>query len=124
MKTPATYSYRVTITAGAEQSSSGKLLTQVPHRLVAIEQLLAKQNGGYTETLSYGGWINDDGNLVQEEAYTWTLIVQDTIAPEIGEFTNREVAHEKAMAWAEYIKDTLEQSSIMVSVEKITTRFV
>lgn len=124
MSHDATYSFRVLITAGAEKNGSGELLSGVPHRLMSIQKTLAKQNGGYTETLNRGGWINQYGDLVEEEAYTWTMIVQDTVPPEVGAFTNAEVAKEKGYVWAEFIKDTLDQSSVMLTIERVKTVFV
>lgn len=67
--------HRITITAGIEESAEGAALDRFTSAtaIAHVRRLLAAECGGYTETDTNGGWVNDEGRLVEERGKRWDL---------------------------------------------------
>jgi hypothetical protein len=68
-----------------------------------LRKLLAQNFGGYTATFSYGGWVNGDGHLVEENVYVYDVAMP---ANDLNVDRLTILAHESAIA--------LEQDSVYI----------
>ena len=88
------------INVGIEQSRNGNMLPDTMQAIKNIRRYLAMLAGGYTETNTNGGWINDKGELVEEHGKQWTLAG---------------ISGHNAECAAQYIGATLDQDTVMVT---------
>jgi len=107
---------RITITAGIGEDRHGHAIDPqaLQTALAGIRATLAGAFGGYTERETYGGWINDTGELVTEPGRQWVALT-DMAARE---------ADPAAEAVAEYVRDVLKQASVVLETETVHGRFI
>lgn len=107
---------RITITAGVGEDRNGRPLDaqHLAQAYAGIRAKLAHAFGGYTERETYGGWINDAGELVTEPGRQW-IALTDMPARD---------ADPAADAVAEYVRGQLNQASVMLETETVYGRFV
>ncbi|MGY6517479.1 MAG: hypothetical protein ACXIUZ_02075 [Lysobacteraceae bacterium] len=67
----------LTITAGIEQDANGRPVRDVAAKVREVRRLLAVTFGGYTETATAGGWVNDAGELIEESGRRWDILAED-----------------------------------------------
>lgn len=108
---------QTTITAGIEFDADNNPLSEERQgmALAIARATLAKEYGGYTETRSMGGWINDEGILITEAGRQWTIS---------GESATLETAQQKANKVAETIREAFHQASVIASVIEARYTFV
>lgn len=105
---------RIAITAGIGFDAYGKPLDVTDFVLPALARIrlhLARRFGGYTETASEGGWVNAGGQLVQEMGRTWSVVTDDATT-------------EDAELAAEWVRDELGQSSVLLTTEPLRSAFI
>lgn len=107
---------RITITAGTGQDRNGRDIDpqELQTALAGIRATLAGAFGGYTERETYGGWINDAGELVTEPGRQWVALT-DKPARE---------ADPAAEAVAEYVRAMLKQEAVVLETETVHGRFI
>lgn len=105
-------SYRITITAGMGETAEGRALTpfEVNRAVERARRVLAESFGGYTEVATSGGWVNDEGRLVEEVGRRWVCLALDM---------SREVAEWKGRQAAELIAEALQQACVVLEVEEL-----
>lgn len=96
---------RVTITAGTGEDRHGVPLSSssVALALATIRGHLAATFGGFTETDTLGGWVDDGGRLVMEQGKRWTILA--------------DVPREEAAAQAEVVRRALNQAAVVLEFE-------
>ena len=110
---------RLSITVGLGFDTNGQLITP-QSRMLALTNVrvyMARMFGGYTETQGYGGWINDAGELIEEESVTFTSVITDETTNENG------VAKRAGMA-AEYVRNAFNQTSVLLVKDEVGAFFI
>lgn len=102
--------FRATIIAGITQDRDGNAIKDTLHKLQNIRAKLARDFGGYTEVQSFGGWINPEGELVEELGRTWTIYTDKGYG----------VAHNAA----EFVSFELNQDSVVLEVIETGANFI
>lgn len=104
--------FRVTIMVGTGTDKYGLpiKLSDAARALARIRIKLAQAFGGYTETAHNGGWVNPEGDLVQETSVSFTTIIDETKVAEIP----------KAAEWARVL---LLQEQVLVTLEPVQYEF-
>lgn len=102
--------YKFTFTAGTGVTHDGSTITsgELLEASVRIRTELANRFGGYTETSGMGGWVDDNGHLVEESSRTW-----ECITPVKGGPTTAKRAEVTAQHVASFIAGALLQASVM-----------
>ena len=106
---------RITITAGIGYDRNGAALhaQDVQQALAGIRATLARAFGGYTEAETVGGWINGAGELVTEPGRRWVALAD----------LRRDEARQAARAVADYVRDALQQESVLIELDTSTAEF-
>lgn len=107
---------RITITAGIGEDRHGRALDAqtLAQAFAGIRATIAQAFGGYTERDTLGGWINGAGELVTEPGKQWIALASKPA---------REV-DDAAHALADYVRDVLNQQSVMLETETVFGRFI
>ena len=108
--------YRITFTAGLEKDAKGFYLGEedVRKAVGAIRRQLVARFGGYTEADTTGGWVDDDGYLVEERGKRWTCLASMT----------RKEAEKAGRELAGLIAAELRQACVVMEVERVSAAFV
>lgn len=104
--------HKITIIAGISLDRDNKPIHATLTKLQNIRRRMAKDFGGYTETISEGGWINPLGELVEEIGRTWTIYAE-------GDFV-----YNKAHKLAEFVSFELNQDSVVLEVIESGASFI
>lgn len=109
-------SYRITFTAGLEKGADGFYLDEgmVADAVSTVRRQLAARFGGYTETDSVGGWIDDDGYLVEERGKRWVCLAS----------MDRKEAEKAGRELAGMIAAELRQACVVMEIERVSSAFV
>lgn len=105
--------HKITITAGITQDRDGNSIHDSLSKLQRIRNKMAREFGGYTETSTYGGWINPKGELVEEIGRQF-VILADTVPGVYG----------KAHKLAEFVSFELNQDSVILEVVETSANFI
>lgn len=105
--------YRLTFYVGMGYTRHGQPFNPeyVQGLRVEVETEAAKRFGGFSSSVVRGGWIDATGKLITEDSLKLEILSGEN---------NREAVSE----YAEYLKNMLEQTAILVSVEPINAEFV
>ena len=96
------------ITAGIGFDKDGEHIASSTQQVHAIRLHLAAEFGGYSETIVRGGYMHANGEFVNEESRTWTIVTDKPIEPA-----------------CEFIRAALNQESVLlVSTEPKLVKFV
>lgn len=88
---------RYTITFGVGKDAMGEKISgeALDAALKRIRERAARMAGGYTEQTAFGGWIADDGRLIEEDSRRFIVVsdnnVGETLARFIGNALNQAV---------------------------------
>lgn len=104
--------HKITIIAGVTQDRDGNSIHDSLTKLKRIRLRMAKDFGGYTEAQTYGGWINPEGDLVEEIGRAWTIYAD-------GEFI-----YNKAHKLAEFVSFELNQDSVVLEMVETGANFL
>jgi len=96
--------YKATVTAGVGFDMHGDIL-QANALLPKIRREIARHAGGYTELNTKGGWVDDEGELVDELGKQWIVYLPTS---------DRQQAIQQATMLAEFVRDSLNQRSVML----------
>lgn len=83
--------------------------------IAEVSAKLATAFGGYSRYDGTGGWVNDDGELIEEEHARLVATDSDT---DKAEFT--ETFHIEAL----YVKDRLNEDAVLVEVEEVESQLI
>lgn len=70
-----------TITAGIGCDKDGAAMLCPSSAMACIRLRLAAEFGGYSETVVRGGYLHANGEFVNEESRTWTIVTNKPIEP-------------------------------------------
>lgn len=101
---------QVQIVFGQGFDKNGKPLVGAEAKLQEMERIAANRFGGYSLNYGYGGWVDPQGNLVNEPNATLTIV---TAASETA-----------ILSYAQEIKDTFNQQSVLVTISLVSIDFV
>jgi hypothetical protein len=104
---------RITIIAGITQDRDGNPIFDTLTKLQRIRLKMAREFGGYTETNTYGGWINGEGHLVEEIGRQWVILADSALG-----------IYGKAHKMAEFISFELNQDSVILEVIESSASFI
>lgn len=103
--------HRITITAGLGIDLNGQLIPK-ESAIAAIESIrkhIASATGGFTETPANGGWVNRNGELLQEPSIRWITLADND---------------DKAQELAYFAAKALNQESVLLEVEEVRAHVV
>ncbi len=101
---------RITFSIGQGKTKHGTPIENLPTLWPKAYLRLAEVYGGYTAKFCYGGWIDPEGELIQE-----TSLVLEVV-------TDIDDSHEIV---AGYLGEIFEQSCVLVTVENLeSARFI
>jgi hypothetical protein len=105
---------RITITTGAGFDASGEPIDAgtLATVLAAVRGDLAATFGGYTETDTYGGWVNGKGELVTEAGKRFVILADDVSG------------RRDPVETAERVREAFGQESVVLEVEAVAGYFV
>lgn len=100
---------KYSVTFGVDEDKSGKALNPGNVNDVRADAMraIAKEYGGVTFNRNLGGWVNDEGRLVEERSFTLYVV----------DIQNK--GSEKIQEVAQVIKTALNQSSVLVTSEDV-----
>lgn len=103
--------YRITVIAGIQFDRDGNYISPATARKAAekIEKWAIEEYGGITVFPSAGSWKSGSGQIVREQG---TMLV---VFAESDALANN---------FALYVRETLNQQSVMLSVERVVTRMI
>lgn len=104
--------YRITITAGTGYTATGRELSEFERHAATrkARAYLADAFGGYTETITTGGWLNGS-ELVEEPGRRWTVLTEGSAEKVEG----------LARLAAETIAAAFRQECVVLEVERVAT---
>lgn len=108
--------YRITFTAGLEKDAEGFYLSDEERykAVEAIRRQLVARFGGYTELGSTGGWVDDEGYLVEERGARWVCLAS----------MNRKEAERAGRELAGMIAAELRQACVVMEIERVSAAFI
>lgn len=107
--------FKATITAGI-QFAAAKWDTVYPDiYLPKIRREIARNAGGYTELDTHGGWVDDEGELIEEAGKQWIVYFSTA---------DRQQAIQEAVKLSEYIRDKLSQHSVVLEFGEAVVNFI
>lgn len=105
---------RITYHIGTEKKWNGKSISQdcqVTFKKQAFLSI-AKVFGGYTAVEGLGGWVDDNGELVQEKCLVITVVTKD-----FASVSDLRTARELA----EHLRDLFGQASVLMTMDQLVT---
>ncbi len=106
---------RITLIVGIQQDKDGKEIpiSQAGRALNKLRVDLSQRSGGYTETVTHGGWYHD-GHLIQEDSSKFEMVMR--VSAEEAESIGKQLAQHAAKL--------LNQHSVLLQVEPVNAYFV
>ena len=108
--------FKMTITAGAQYDRNGRVIADFPQKLRAINKHIAATFGGYTVADTFGGWINGEGQLVEERGTQWQVYMPRVLHGDAAQ----KIAHDLAAL----VGAVLNQESVVAEVTAAAAEFV
>jgi hypothetical protein len=104
---------KIEITFGIGENKHRQLIVNLTEKEQKIGELAVALFGGYTWHNSVGGWANDNGQLITEVGCVLFVIASDSAE-------NRRKARQLALS----IRDTLEQTSVLLTITQCESSYV
>lgn len=109
---------RITITTGTGQDQAGQPIDAgtLAQALATVRADLAATFGGYTEAETFGGWVDDRGQLVTEPGRRFVVL---------SRFENPSAgAYVHPVETAERVRRAFNQQAVVLEVDEPRTVFV